>query len=182
MQVPFSVRAWWRGRRQGGRSETTVCSRVTIPAVVDPPVDVLRVLREYDPRLDVYVLPWGKVWLLIKSDTPARMHEGRKELASAREDGLPPDRSSLLMAAGFELLEEVPLARLSGGYLLRVAKEKLETNETAVRHAMEAKRRESNGQAEAERRAATIIERVTADAAFDHKWAYRGKRAFSAVM
>lgn len=175
---------WWRARRQGGRRSSggTVCSRVAIPAVVDPPVDVLRALRSYDDRLDLHVLPWGIVWLLVKSDNMNRIDEGRKQLALCRGDGLPADRTVLLMAAGFELLSEEPVSHLSAGYLLKVAQQKMHASDADIRAAVRLHRAESDSSAKIERGAKQLIERITSSARSDHRWAYRGRRSFSRVM
>ena len=178
-----ALRAWWRARRQGGRYRgDAVCSRVAIPGVVDPPIAVLRELRAYDDRLDLYVLPDGRVWVLVKSDKMERIDQGRIELAQNRGDGFAADRSSLLMAAGFELLSEEPYCRLSATHLLRVAQQKMHASGADIRAAVKLHRAESDSSARIIRGAQRIIERVEASARSDHRWAYRGRRSFSRVM
>ncbi len=179
-----TLRGWFRrARRHGGRRRGgAVCSRVLIPAVVAAPVDVLRELRAYDDRLDLYTLPDGRVWLLVKSDKMERIDQGRIELAQNRGDGLPADRSALLMAAGFELLSEEPFCRLSATHLLRVAQQKMHASGADIRAAVRIHRAESDSSARILRGAQQLIERVESNARSDHRWAYRGRRSFSRVM
>lgn len=154
-----------------------------LPAVVDAPVDVLRVLRGFNSALDLYVLPDGRVWLLWQSMKPARIQAGRDELFEAKLEGFDePMYSASLMAQGFEQLGEYPFFfGMSAGAMLAIAQEKLYATERQIVAAMARRRSKADGTDHKARAVATMRDRVTSGARSDHAWAYRGRRSFSNV-
>lgn len=157
-------------------------SRVPLPAVVDPPTDLLRELRHQDERLDLYILPDGRVWVLLKSDKAARIDEGRKLLRECRDDGMA-ERWMILMAEGFELLhEESGPKAYSAGHLLHWIRRKMAATVEEIDAELERRRQESDGTAYVERAVALVKERIRSDARSDFRWAHKGKKSFSATM
>ncbi len=172
--------AWWRQsrRRCGPRS------RVALPAVVDIPVELLRAVRSQDDALDLYPLPDGRVWLLLKSDKLTRIHSGRQELTQARveSDQNEPLYAAHLMAQGFEQLGEYPwFLGMSAGFLLDQAQRKLYATEREIRERMQQLRHVSDGSAHKERARAVMRERVVLGARDDYAMAFRGRKSFSNV-
>lgn len=175
-----------RGRWFGGtkRAHGRVTSRVTLPAVVDVPNPVLRVLRELDDRLDLYPLPIGVVWLLRKTDKPSRIDAARHLLALLREDNgncaADPMYTEHLMAEGFEFLSEHPWREgMSGGAMLRRAQRVLYATEAAVEADMKARRAVSDSSAQAVERTRVIRDRIRSGSKWDHSRTYRGGKMFS---
>ena len=177
----LSAAVWaWLGIRRG---KSPVRTRVTLPAVVDVPRETVRILRQQDHRLDLYPLPDGRVWLLLKSDVPARIASGRTDLWAGKVEAFDePMYSASLMAQGFELIGEFSWAEgMSAGYLLRVAQEALYMTERARREVHAARRARSDGTAHLVRAKHVMTERVRLGARSDFAWAYRGRRSFSNV-
>lgn len=171
---------WLRGNDDHPESAR---SRVTIPSVCQPSPDVLREIRAFDDKLDLHILPNGLVWLLYKSDVGERIDEGRKQLAHAKEDGLAPERSSMLMAAGFELLSEESFEHgSSAGHLILVAQQKLAASKREIEQEIARRVAESDGSADLTRGIQVVRNRIRADAVSDWKWAHRGKKSFAKVM
>lgn len=178
--------------RRGARVRT----RVQMPAVVDVPVDVLRILRGLDDTLDLYVLPaladvaddddfsihGPRVWMLLKNDKPSRIDAGRLELAEARRehDQDEPLYSAHLMAQGFELLGEYDYRHgTSAGYLTAQAQRKLYATEAQLRATMQRRREEADGTEHKRRARGVMRDRVISGAAQDWARAFKGRRVFS---
>jgi hypothetical protein len=183
MPVFTAVREWWRGRVRWSPRRGGTRSRVALPAVVDIPPGVLESLRGEDERFDAYVLPDGRVWLLFKSDRPARVLSGRKELASARDEGFgEPMYAASLMAQGFELIEEFPtVLGMSAGFMRRIAHEWNHLSEAEVRRRSAIRRALSDGTAHKARARAVMEERVRLEGRSDYAWAFKGRRSYSNV-
>ena len=174
---------WLRGLGRDKAGATVAYSRVAIPSLEEPPPDVLREIREWNPKLDLHILPQGRVWLLLKSDIGSRIDEGRKQLAAAKEDGLAPERSSMLMAAGFELLsEETYLRAQSSSYLIRVADQKLSASKKQIEMEINRRAAESDGTMDKLNGLGVLREKIRSEAVSDWKWAHKGKKSFARVM
>lgn len=175
-----AVRAWLRGP-EGGASPR---SRVALPAVVDVPSAVLETLWAHDPRLDLYPLPDGRVWLLLHEEERGRIAEGRKMLAQDKASGIDelrhPFVTARLMADGWSLLDELSYQHgTSAGVVERLAQQALYRTEAELKARERALRSVADSTAQAERRAAVISERIRSEARSDWKWAYRGRRHFT---
>ncbi len=183
MGLTSAVRQWMSTSRV--RTPSRSRSRVPLAAVVDPPVDVLRALRELDRNLDLYILPNGRVWLLQYQENKHRIAEGRKMIELAREDGgeIEEMRAARLQAAGFACFGEFSFHEgTSAGFLVRRASEILNAKESDVKAEMAQRRAFANSQAQAEERARVIQERIRSSARSDWGWAYRGRKSFSRTM
>lgn len=174
------------GKALGGtpRAKVHVRSRVPIPAVVEPPRELLRALRELDKGLDVFILPDGRVWLLQYQENRHRQAEGRKLLALARAEGdYFEEFAPLLMAHGFALLSEEDYQHgTSVGYMVARAQRVLYATESEVRQEMRKRRRFADNTTQAEIREMVIRERIRAHATSDWSWAHRGRKSFSSTM
>lgn len=174
---------WWRERRRNARRSSSR-TRVTLPAVVDAPSATLVALRTLDPRLDLYPLPHGVVWLLRKTDHPARIHAGRKLLALFREDNgnvaAEPMYTEHLMAEGFELLSEhVWHEGWSAGAMLARAQRVLYATAAQVEADMRERRAVADSSRHAEERTRVIRERIRSGSRWDHARTYRGGKMFA---
>jgi hypothetical protein len=175
-----TVRGWLRG----GEGSVTPRSRVALPAVVDVPPTVLTALWAHDPRLDLYPLPDGRVWLLLHEEDRGRISEGRKILTQDKREGVDECRfpfvTARLMADGWSLLDELPYLRgTSAGAVEVLAQRALYRTEADMRAEATEFRLEADSTRAAERRAAVISERIRSTSRSDWKWAYRGKRHFT---
>lgn len=180
MSLLKAVTRWITG---DGGSKSAPRSRVRLPAAHDVPPDILRALWALNPSLDVYILPDGRVWLLLHEEERARIQVGREMLAQSKSDGIDeckyPYVTARLMADGWSMLDEIPYRRLSAGVLEQLAQRALYRRD----HERRALEREllsvADSTRQAERRAAVISERIRAEARSDWKWAARGRRHFS---
>ena len=159
-----------------------VRSRVPLPAVVDPPADLLRELRAWDARLDLYIRPDGTTYVLLKNDKGARIDEGRKLLAEHREDGLAA-WWMVLMAEGFEMIHEDrgPMAQ-SAGHLLYWIRRKMAATDAEIDAELATRKARSDGTTYVEEAVRTVRDRIRSDARSDWRWAHRGKKSFSQKM
>lgn len=174
--------AVWDRRPGGTRPRIHARSRVPIPAAVEAPAATLRALRELDDHLDLYVFRDGRTWLLQWQESKWREREGQKEIEQARKDGGEIDAmvSARLRAAGFAFLGEfTPAEANSVGFMERTAARKLYATNADVRAAMRQARHVANSDAQAEERAAVIMERVRSMGKSDHAWAFKGRKSFS---
>lgn len=177
-----AARELWRAVRHGRpvRGKGRVVSRVTLPAVVDPPEDVLRALRELSEDLDMYVLPDGRVWLLKYEANKPRIREGRKILAQARElDDYGDLESAHLMAEGWSLLGEFSYVEgTSVGAMMQHAQMTLYATEQEIEADARRIKRIADGTVSRERGAALTRERIRAFAKTDWARTYRGRKVF----
>jgi hypothetical protein len=182
MKVLAAVRAWLQG--PGGAGTTTPRSRIALPSAHDVPPDVLRALWALDPRLDAYILPDGRVWLLLYEADRGRIAEGRKMLEREKAEGTDECRhpfvTARLMADGWSLLDELPYHRgTSAGAMVKLAQQALYRNEDTLKAQERDLRSIADSTRAAERRAAVISERIRSSSRSDWAWAYRGRRHFT---
>lgn len=181
MRLLGAVRSWLRGAEGGANSPR---SRVALPAVVDVPASTLSALWAHDPRLDLYPLPDGRVWLLLHEEERGRIAEGRKMLVAEKREGHDecrfPFPTARLMADGWSLLAELPYVRgLSAGVVEREAQQALYRSEADLKARDAELRSIADSTRAAVRRHAVISERIRSTSRSDWKWAYRGKRHFT---
>lgn len=169
----------WRSR--GKHVSRRVHSRVTLPAVVDVPSEVLAALREFNDDLDVYILPDGRVWLLKREADKPRIKEGQKLLQQAKDLG---DYSDLeaahLMAEGWSLLGELTFHEgTSVGAMLRHAQMTLYATTKQIEADQLRRKLIADGTTGRMEAAALMVDRVQSFAKSDHARAYRGRQVFS---
>ena len=84
------------------------------------PGDILRMLREVTPFVDVFTPDGVQWWMLrIAPDEHARVQVGRQHLERAKAKGWLPDASHLLMASGRSLLRRYSISLDGNGDALR---------------------------------------------------------------
>lgn len=180
-----TAREWCRslggGREKVSTGGVRYRTRVALPAVVDVPEDVLRALREFNDALDAYVLPDGRVWLLIYEPDKPRIREGQKQLLQAKMLGDTEDlESALLMADGWSLLGELPYHEgTSAGAMLRHAQMTLYATRKQIEADQLRRKLIADGTAHREKATALLLDRVRSGAQADWAKVYRGRQQFS---
>lgn len=177
MQILQAVRERFiRVERRGGR----IRSRVTLPAVLDFPIPVLRALREVDPMLDGYILPDGRVWILQLVPNRGRIAEGRKGMIDAKELELMPERQTILMAEGFWLVAELPFHEgTSAGAAVAVAQRVLNVSDERLAQTMAERRNYADSTTQRQTMVKTLKDRIRSDSKSDWKRSFRARRTFS---
>lgn len=174
---------WLRSLFGGGRgfSSTRVRSRVQLGSIYEPPQHVLRVLRQLDDSLDLFVLPDARaVWLLQMVPDRARIIEGRKQLEVARAEGFDePMFAEQLMAQGFcQLSEDTYLHGHSAGFMEQRAQRVLYATETELREEMKKRRAFADSSHQETVVRAILSDRIRSNARGDWARTYRGRRYF----
>lgn len=177
-----TVAEWWRG----GKSEpvdvgTCYRTRVTLPAVVDLPVDVLRTLRQFNDDLDGYVHTDGRVWLLKYEAGKPRIREAQKTLWKAKQEGDYSElQAALLGAEGWSLLGELPYHEgTSVGAMLQHAQMTLYATDKEIEADNRRRFLIANGTTGRENAAKLMLDRVHAYAKTDWARAFRGRQVFA---